>query len=305
MRIQNLKELKKIFKRSTVFFNEPLSRHTSLRVGGPADVFVVIEDISELRRLLKFAGKAKIPVFVIGGGTNLLVSDRGIRGIVIKLGRAFSGVRFGKTRIEVGASTPISELLNKLARKGLSGLEFMAGIPGTAGGAAISNAGSSRQAIGEFISSVKIMSHSGKILNIHKKKLKFSYRKSSLKGLKGVLLEVSLEGFKKASGRAVRDKILLLLKKRKNTQPVNRHSAGCIFKNPPNCPAGLLIDLAGFKGERIGGAQVSKKHANFILNCRKATCRDIMRLIEKIQKKVYRQFRIKLELEVEKAGVFT
>jgi len=299
-----LKDIGKELKKSRVLFNEPMSKHTSFRIGGPADAFVIAEDMDELRRVFSAAKKSGLPLYVTGSGTNILVGDKGIRGVVVKAGKALSWVKIRGSTVEAGASVSVSKLLSTLAGRGLSGLEFMAGIPGTLGGALTGNAGSPRMAIGKMVKSVDSMDYSGRMRRIPAGRLVFSYRHSNLKDMKGIVTGAVLGGFKKASPYAVKKNISAAWSKRKKIHPMDRPSAGCIFKNPNGCSAGLLIDLAGLKGEKAGGAVISKKHANFILNCGKARSADVISLIEKMRKRVYEQFGVKLELEVHLAGEF-
>jgi len=304
------KEIKKILVKSRVLFDEPMSRHTSLHVGGPADIFVLIEDIDELKKILMFIRRRKIPFFTVGAGTNLLAGDKRIKGIVLKLGKSFDWIKFSRSMLcksqsrlcKVGSSIPLRKLIEETCRHGLSGLECIAGIPGTLGGAVVANAGSPEKAIGDFVSSVKLITMSGKIVTKRRNVLQFSYRFSSLKKEKGVILEVEMGNLQKKNKTRIKNQIALLLKMRRKNQPSDFPSAGCIFKNPPMSSAGALIDFVGLKGLRIGGAQISKKHANFILNVNKARSRDFDRLIKRIKEKIYKIFRIKLELEIERVG---
>lgn len=295
-------KIKKLVTKSKVLFDEPMCRHTSIRIGGPADVFILIEDLDELKKIVIFSRKKKIPLFVLGGGTNLLVGDRGIRGIVLKLGRKFNWIRFKGTKVLAGASTPVQKLLKVVSEYSLSGLEFISGIPGNIGGAIVTNAGFPEKSIGDFISSVKLMTTTGKIITKERNALQFSYRFSSLKDKNLIILEVVLNNLTIRKKEDIKRRIAILLKKRRSAQPVSSPSAGCIFKNPRIASAGILIDFAGLKGLRIGNAQISTKHANFILNKGHAKFRDVIALIEKIKKRVYEVFRIKLEMEVERVG---
>jgi len=220
----------------------------------------------------------------------------------LELGRSFNWIKFRKNIISAGSSAPIRILIEKIYRHGLSGLECMAGIPGTLGGAVVANAGLPEKAIGNFVYSVKLMTPSGRIVTKKRDDLRFSYRFSNLKNEKSIILEAALNNLQKKSKAKIKDQITLFMKKRRKNQPYDFPSAGCIFKNPPISPAGILIDFAGLKGLKIGGAQISKKHANFILNVNSAKAGDVLRLIERVRKEVYKLFRINLELEIEKVG---
>ena len=246
----------------------------------------------------------KIPLSVIGSGTNLLVGDGGIRGITVKLGRVFDYVKFKNDGIVLGGTTQIRKLLDASMRKGLGGLEFLFGLPGSMGGAVIGNAGFPRKSIGDFVDYVKIIDFSGRNTIIKKKCLKFYYRGSSLKGRKLIITEVKISGFKNTDPDVINERKKLVLSWRRMAQPIELPSSGCIFKNPVLAPAGLLVDLAGLRGIRSGGAFVSGKHANFIVNCGNSKAKDITKLIDIIRKKVRSLFHAKLELELQKIGVF-
>jgi UDP-N-acetylmuramate dehydrogenase len=276
--------------------NEPLSRHTSLRLGGPARYFAEPRNYAELKLLLSEAKRDNIPILIIGSGSNILVSDSGVNAFVIRLARGdFSKIAYSGKSVHSGCGVRINRLLNFFVKSGLTGLEFLSGIPGTVGGALAMNAGAWSRAIGDKLLDVTVMDYSGKVKTLSGNKIKFGYRSSPLS--KFIILEGT---FKVSPARRslVRAEIKGYLEKRKITQDLSRPSAGCIFKNPQGLSAGKLIDACGLKGKICGGARISDKHANFILNADKAKARDILRLIKLIQDKVRAEYGIKLEPEV-------
>ena len=298
------KKILEICKKSKVSFGEALSKHTTFRIGGLAEAFIYCEDIEELKRIIAFFKKVGLSYCVIGNGSNLLVSDKGIKGCVVKLGNIFSEVAFNKERIIVGSACSLQKLIFSAAEKGLSGIESLSGIPGTVGGAVIANAGAWGNSIGNHVISIKVLTEYGKLMVMKKNDLKFSYRESILKkkNRKAIIIEIELGNFKKESPKTVKEKIKSVSVLRKTTQPFGQPSPGCIFKNPRQAAAGMLIDFAGIKRTKIGRAQVSEKHANFIVNNSRAKAIDVIKLIEYIRKEIKKNFGINLELEIEKWG---
>lgn len=282
--------------KSKVRLNEPLAGRTTFKIGGPAKYFAHPCDIRDLKLLLKSAKGYKIPHLVIGCGSNLLVSDRGLDALVIKLDSpAFKKISFSADSVRAGSGVAIRKLIDSSLRKNLSGLEFLAGIPGTLGGALLMNAGAWGQETGDLVEKIKVMDYNGRIKSLSRKDIKFGYRKSSLG--KFIILEAVLKLIKKDKktiSAAVKDNLELRLRSQDYTCP----SAGSIFKNPPGEAAGRLIEACGLKGARIGDACVSRKHANFILNKGNARASDILKLIRLIQAKVRDKFGIRLEPEI-------
>lgn len=278
-----------------VKFNEPMSRHTTFKVGGAADIFLEINNEEELKKIVELLPKFHKPYFILGGGSNLLVKDTGIRGVVIKLVGEFKKIQvFDNGRIIAGAGVLLQRLVNLTCKKGLSGLEFAVGIPGTIGGAVVGNAGVSDKSIADCITFVKVMDKN-KIKRLTAQDCGFSYRNSDLK--KYIILDVEI--------LLTKSKIYNTLynleeyrQRRRKTQPINSKSAGCVFKNPVGNFAGRLIDEAGLKGLRIGGAYISHKHANFILNDGTASAKNMLDLIVRIKEKVLDKFGVTLEEEI-------
>jgi UDP-N-acetylmuramate dehydrogenase len=291
------KELKDNFN---ILSDESMENHTSIKVGGPADLFAMPETNNDFISLISFASKNSIPLTIIGDGTNLLIRDKGIRGLVITTRKLKQEIKETKidantSMITAGAGTKLSTLCNYTMKKNLQGFEFAIGIPGTVGGAVIMNTGTPEWSISELVGSVTIATDKGKIEIIKKKDLKFSYRKFENHG---IIVEISLL-FKKGNPDEITNLFEKNLNNKRTTQPLSLKSAGCIFKNPENGdPAGKLIDMAGLKGKRIGDALISDKHANFIINTGNATCKDILKLKELVEDEISTLYSVTLETEI-------
>lgn len=279
-----------------VKLQEPLKAHTSFKIGGPAQFFANPLVTGHLQDLILSAKKSKVPVFTIGAGSNILISDRGIRGLVIKFDSPFF-CRFSleEERIWAGCGLGLAQVMFKAKENGLSGIEFLAGIPGTLGGAAVMNAGAWGKSIGDFIEVVEVMDSKGQIKILHKTDLEFKYRSSSLS--KYFVLSVCLK-LRKNRKERIQENIGKFLENRLKDQDLSLPNAGCVFKNPEGSSAGRLIDMCGLKGRRIGGARVSLKHANFILNENNARADDILQLMNLAKREVRNKFNIKLEPEI-------
>lgn len=284
-------------------FKESLKEHTTFKAGGTAKYFSIPKDESELRGLLLFARRYKLPVFILGAGSNLLISDRGVQGLVIKLSSAyFKKAVFKKNTLSAQAGCFLPQLISKSLSYRLSGLEFLAGIPGTVGGALAMNAGITQKNIADCVEDVTVMDYNGNSKILKRDEIKFSYRGSELS--KYIILKAVFRLTVK-SKEEIKRKIREYILERKAKQDISFPNAGCIFKNPAAVsgdalvmPAGRLIDLCGLKGKRIGGASVSLKHANFIVNTNGAKTKDILGLMELIKKQVKNKFNINLEPEV-------
>ncbi|MFA4843342.1 MAG: UDP-N-acetylmuramate dehydrogenase [Candidatus Margulisiibacteriota bacterium] len=277
--------------------NEPLKKHTSFRVGGPADYFCVPENAEQLRAALHFARERRLPVAVMGAGTNLLALDRGFRGLVVKLGGGLVGMKAKGRYLYVGSGVPLPKLVHYAVGKGLAGLEFLAGIPGSVGGAVAMNAGAWQKSIGAVISRVKVLDARGQEKVLSKKALHFSYRRSVLQRRKLIVTEVVLR-LRRGKRPVMKKKVQEYLKLRAHRQPLGSPNAGSVFKNPPRKFAGQLIEAAGCKGWRVGDAQVSNKHANFIVNLGEAKAADIIKLMTKVQKAVKRRLEPEIKIMV-------
>ena len=281
-----------------VRFKAPLRDWTSFRIGGPADVLVIPHDVDDLCRLLRQARAAKVPLFVIGG-TNVLVRDGGIRGIVVSLSKLkrIADEPNGVVYAEAGVTMPV--LLQHSISRSLTGLEWAAGIPGTVAGCVVMNAGTRLGEMKDAVKAVRLASPSGTLKDIPASAIPFSYRRARLP--RGIVAGVWLQltpGVKAKIQTVVKD----YLRYRKDTQPLTMPNAGCAFKNPKPEAAGRLIEAAGLKGFRIGDAQVSEKHANFIVNRGDARADDVMALIAQVRRTVQAKAGVKLELELKVVG---
>jgi UDP-N-acetylmuramate--L-alanine ligase/UDP-N-acetylenolpyruvoylglucosamine reductase len=283
-------------------FNEPLSEHTSFKIGGCADIWFEPKDVSDLRSGIFFAKEHSLRFFIIGNGSNILAADKGFGGMLIHLGSDyFKKVKTSGNTICVGAGFSLPKLVNICCRQGIAGLESMVGIPGTVGGAIYMNAGGWTNPIfrniGEAVESLKVMDRDGKIKRLRKAELKFDYRCSNLGD--NIILEVILK-LRRGNKGALISSASHFLKMKKEKQVLDIPSAGCVFKNPPDSQftCGQMIDTLGLKGRRIGGAEISPRHANFIVNRGGATCRDVLDLADLARAKVKENYDISLELEV-------
>jgi UDP-N-acetylmuramate dehydrogenase len=278
-----------------------MSDYTSFNVGGIVDVMACPKDEDDLRELLHFAERKRFPVYVLGAGTNLLVKDGGIRGVVLNLSEGFRDIIFrGEDSLEVGAGVSLSKVVNICKEKGFSGLEFAEGIPGSVGGAIAMNAGAYGGEMKDVVEGVEIMERDGKICFIRGASVGFSYRGSRLPD-GAIILKVRLI-FKRCSVEDVRRKMIKCRDRRRKTQAIKMPNAGSIFKNPNGESAGRLIEEAGLKGMQYGGAKISEVHANYIVNLGDANASDIMALMAHARDKVYQLKGIVLEPEIKVIG---
>ncbi|MFH1501921.1 MAG: UDP-N-acetylmuramate dehydrogenase [Candidatus Eisenbacteria bacterium] len=283
-----------------VKFDEPMSRHTSFGLGGPADVLIDAPDETAFKSCAAFLADEGIPSRVLGRGTNVLVRRGGIDGAVLVAGRALGELERDGNAVTAGSGVPLARLLSFCADEGLAGLEGLAGIPGSVGGAVVMNAGSHGVAIGERLTSVVTFKPGGSSSVLPADALEFGYRSTSLPA--GAIVErVSLE-LDEGAPEAIRTSQREMLDRKWREQPCGMRSAGCIFKNTAEASAGLLIDGSGLKGTRVGGAVVSDQHANFIVNDRGATADDVEKLIELVRGRVADDTGVELELEIEIIG---
>ena len=279
----------------------PMSRYTTLRVGGPADCLAEPADADELRALLKLARSFNVTVTVIGNGSNLLVLDGGIRGLVIRFGRAFSACSVSGSEIEAQSGILLSDLAQHALSAGLAGLEFASGIPGTLGGAVVMNAGAYGGEIAQAIISAEVLS-GDEVLTLDRDALELSYRRSRMQRTGELVLSARFR-LTPDDPETIRARMADLQIRRREKQPLNWPSAGSFFKRPEGAYAAQLIDEAGLKGRRVGGAMVSEKHAGFLVNAGGATAEDFLSLMRQVQKTVYNNSGLQLEPEVRIIGV--
>lgn len=286
---------------SIIKYDEPLKNHTSLRIGGPADVFCSPGNIEDLKKVVSISKKYNIPFLVIGNGTNLLILDSGIRGLVINLNKSFKKIVFSDKIVKVGAGVSLVYLSKIALKREMSGLEFACNIPGTLGGAIINNAGFKGNCMADVVQNIIFLTGENKIEKTSKSNLNFNYRECNLECKSVIILEATLL-MKKGNKEEIESKIKENIKIRETKQPLHKLNAGSIFKNPPGYYAGELVEKVGAKGLSRGKAEVSLKHANFIVNNGGASAREILYLIEEIEKRVKKNFGIKLEREIEILG---
>ncbi len=280
-----------------VRLDEPMSKHTWLGLGGPAEYFVEPEDIEQLQTVVARCRDSDVPVHVLGAGANLLVGDTGVTGAVIHLGQGtFTDVTWAGETVRANAGADMGKIVLQTVRKGLSGMECLAGIPGTVGGCVRMNAGGAFGDIGSIVEAVEVMTVDGDRFTRRRADLAFAYRSTNISAAFILNAEFKLA---EDDPHTILRQIKQIWMHKKNTQPLGYSSCGCIFKNPRGLSAGALIDRAGLKGRRIGGAFVSDKHANFIVAERDATASDVLKLIDLIQQTVYTKHEVYLELEIE------
>ena len=294
-------ECKKQGISSIIKYDEPLKNHTSFRIGGPADVFCSPNNIEDLKKILSISKQYNIPFRVIGNGTNLLILDSGIRGLVINLNKGFKKIVFSDKIVKVGAGVLLAYLSKIALSRELSGLEFAYNVPGTLGGAIINNASFKENCMADIVQNVTFSTRENKIERTSKPNLNFNYRECNLKGKSVIILEATLL-LKKGNKEEIESRMRENIEIRKTKQPLDKFNAGSIFKNPPGYYAGELAEKVGAKELSRGKAQFSFKHANFIINNGGASAGDILYLIEEIEKRVKRNFGIKLEREIEILG---
>lgn len=276
---------------------EPMAKHTSFRIGGPADVLAQPADEAELAALLKRAAEHAVPVTLIGNGSNLLVRDKGIRGLVIKLSNSFSDMKALGNELTFGSGISLAMASKKAASLSLSGLEFAVGIPGTIGGAVYMNAGAYDGEMAKVVTSVRVMDREGKISELKASELAFAYRHTALQNSGLIVTSVTCV-LQPDEADAIAAKMADFSQRRISKQPLELPSAGSMFKRPVGYFAGTLIEQTGLKGYTVGGAQVSTKHAGFVVNVGGATAKDVLQLISDVQSKVFAAHGVRLEPEV-------
>ncbi|WP_330585261.1 UDP-N-acetylmuramate dehydrogenase [Blautia luti] len=286
-----------------VRINEPMNRHTTFRIGGQADYFLLPSSSEEVKGILEICKEESLQYFILGNGSNLLVSDEGYRGVIIQLYRNYGGLTVEGTEIRAGAGVLLSQIAATARNESLTGFEFAGGIPGTLGGAVVMNAGAYGGELKDVLKEAVVMDREGNIFTVPVEKLAMGYRTSLVKTAGYLVLEAVIS-LKKGSQEEIRDTMKELADRRISKQPLEYPSAGSTFKRPEGYFAGKLIMDAGLRGYQVGGAQVSEKHCGFVINKGNATAADVCRLMADVQAKVQEQFGVTLEPEVKFLGDF-
>ncbi|MDD2970979.1 MAG: UDP-N-acetylmuramate dehydrogenase [Lachnospiraceae bacterium] len=303
MNAANLEYLKQIIPEENIRLEEPMSRHTTFRTGGNAEVFLQIDTQEQLGTVIKFLNKIEEHYFLLGNGSNLLVSDDGYEGIMLSLGSEMSCIRIAGNQIFAQAGALLSQMARAAYEAGLTGLEFAAGIPGSVGGAAVMNAGAYGGEMKQIVTKVRVMSREGEIMELDNESMEFGYRTSAIRNHGFIVLDIVAE-LSVGDREAINATMLDLAQKRREKQPLEYPSAGSTFKRPEGHFAGKLIMDAGLRGYRVGDACVSEKHCGFVVNLGHATSKDIWQLIKDVQEKVFLHAGIQLETEVIPLGKF-
>ncbi len=297
------RELLNVVPGDRIKCNEPMKLHTTFRAGGPADFFAVPETKEEVRGLVRLCEDAGMPYYIIGNGSNLLVSDRGYRGLIIQIYKEMGRITAANGQITAQSGALLSRVAAKALEEGLSGLEFASGIPGTLGGACMMNAGAYGGEMKDVLSSVLVLTPEGEFLTLHSGELDMGYRTSVISKKGYIVLEACIQ-LEKGDKESIRSRMEELRKKRTSKQPLEYPSAGSTFKRPEGYFAGKLIEDAGLRGFRVGGAQVSEKHCGFVINRDGASAAEIAELMRQVSARVEEQFGVVLEPEVRRLGEF-
>ena len=301
----NIKEIleKSKLNKENLYYDEPMVKHTSFKIGGPADAFIKVDNIEELKETLDLSKKNQIPLTIIVNGSNILVTDKGIRGITAKLNLKDIEIKNenNKQIIKVEAGVPVGLLAQKLLKEEITGFEELSGIPGTIGGAVIMNAGAHGKELKDILKKVTAMDYNGNIHEFTNEECQFSYRNSRFQKEKYIILQATLE-LEKGNSTEIKEKMDEYMQFRKEKQPIEYPNAGSTFKRGEDFVTAKLIDEAGLKGYKIGGAQVSEKHAGFIVNVDNATAKDVIELTDYIKEKIEEKFGKKINLEIQIIG---
>lgn len=296
-------QLINIIEESRVYTDEPMKKHTTFRVGGNADYFVVPNKLEEVEMLLALCRQVQMPYYILGNGSNLLVGDKGYRGVVIQIYREMNRLEIEGDKIKVQAGALLSKIGNAALEAGLTGFEFAAGIPGTVGGAVVMNAGAYGGEMKDVLANVTVLTPEGEVLILSNEELDLGYRTSVVAKKGYIVLEVVLQ-LHRGAKEEIRKTMEELKQKRITKQPLEFPSAGSTFKRPQGYFAGKLIEEAGLRGFQVGGAQVSEKHCGFVINKENATAADIMELMRVVTERVQEKSGVTLEPEVKKLGEF-
>ncbi len=292
-----------LMDRERIKKDEPMKKHVTFRVGGNADYFVTVKNADEIAAVINLCKEEKVPYFIMGNGSNLLVGDKGIRGVVIQIAKDMNEIEVDGETITAMAGALLSKIAGAALNAGLTGLEFASGIPGTLGGAVVMNAGAYGGEMKDVLDMVRVLTPEGEILELGKDALKLGYRTSVVAEKNYIVLDARIV-LKKGDKEKIREYMEDLKGRRTSKQPLEYPSAGSTFKRPEGYFAGKLIDDAGLRGFALGGAQVSEKHCGFVINKDNATALEIIKLIEEVQKRVKENSGVALETEVKKVGEF-
>ena len=298
MHIHIIEELDKIISKDRIYINEPMSKHTSFKIGGPAEILIRVKTAEELKAILKFSKEKDVPLTIIGNGSNILVSDEGIKGIVAKIEIDTFEINENTTKLKVGSGVKLAFIAQKCLKQEIAGFEFASGIPGTIGGAIRMNAGAHGKEMKDVVVTIAYMDRNGEIHTIQNAEAKFEYRDSLFADKDYIILEVEME-LEKGNKDEIQAKMTEYATYRKEKQPIEYPSAGSTFKRGTDFITAKLIDECGLKGYQIGGAQISEKHAGFIINKENATAEDVIKLMEYTKERVYKKFEKIIEPEIE------
>ncbi|GFI42648.1 UDP-N-acetylenolpyruvoylglucosamine reductase [Lachnospiraceae bacterium] len=296
-------ELAEIVSKERIKIEEPMSSHTTFRVGGPAELFVMPGTFDEVRGTVEFCRKNRVPYYIVGNGSNLLVSDEGYQGVIIQLGKELGEIRIEGDSVTAQAGARLSVIANQAMEADLTGFEFASGIPGTLGGACVMNAGAYGGEMRDVLTEITALTPEGDVIRIPKEQMELGYRTSIVSRKEYIVLEACMQ-LKKGNRQEIQAQMEELREKRVSKQPLEYPSAGSTFKRPEGYFAGKLIQDAGLRGFTVGGAQVSEKHCGFVINRGGATAKDVAKLMSRVSEIVEEKFGVKLEPEVKRLGVF-
>lgn len=300
---KNINDLTQIVGSESCFLDEPMKRHTTFKVGGPAKVFLLPNSVEELSEVLRYCSDNRLEFFILGNGSNLLVSDNGYDGVIVQIFKNLNDIKREGNSFRVMAGALLASVAARACEAGLTGFEFASGIPGTIGGAVIMNAGAYGGEIGQVITEVTVLTRDLQVKVLEKDALEFGYRKSSVADMDAIVLEAVVE-LKEGNQEQIKAQMTDLRNRRQEKQPLEFPSAGSTFKRPEGNFAGKLIMDAGFRGYSVGGAQVSEKHCGFVVNRGNASASDVIELTNRIKKKIYEKNKVSLELEIKLLGNF-
>lgn len=292
-----IQTLKKFIPEENICLQEPMAAHTTFRVGGPADCFLQLENTEQLIRVQKYLNQVDVPFFLLGNGSNLLVSDNGYRGVILQIGQKMSKIEVNDCVITAQAGASLAQVARTAMEHGLSGLEFASGIPGTVGGGVVMNAGAYDGEMSQVVVQVNVVNREGEVMELDNETMEFGYRTSTIKSNSFAVTEVVFR-LEKGDREQIKARMDELASRRREKQPLEYPSAGSTFKRPKGYFAGKLIMDAGLRGYQSGGAKVSDKHCGFIVNVGGATAWDIYDVIREVQERVKEKFNVDLETEV-------